>query len=769
MFDFRNAAGAQRAAIATIDGPVLITGGPGTGKTWVLAHRAAYMVLERGIQPQNILFLSRSPQNVQKIRSQVEQVFDSRGISWASPRLSIETFASYSGQILSTSPVANNIATGSRVLDPVSQQFLIYLSYPFLRRAVTGMGRIEDEVADWQLEGREERWVYAGVVRDYVNRLTEALVDPEELLRAEDTGPRVAGLLMTEYRKLLKRDYLNDQSLVQAEALSLLRDQPQVLARARALTQYILIDDYQDTTCVGGQIAALVAGPSGNLCAAGDEDQALMRKNGGRADNIFGFATLVPEKPCQTIVLNVNFRSNDDIIRFDDAWMSSVNPAESGFSWGRFRKPRVSVGTGRSLRSPAVVRMQAADQAAWQKEIARFARSFTAGGKDRDLRQIAVLTADIRTKSMLELAEYLQKNGVPVFAPDTNMFFHRPEVQTAVGTLWIASGLDAAELSLRDDIASYYISASEKARSAADGQLAAWAAENVDRTLPSILAGMLIQPPFDGWMTSVAGTMSAETCALTLLADALERCMRIPSLAGHTDKRALFFGEYLPVLLRNGLQESSAPFPEGHIMVRTIASARGKGFPCVLAVLPDRSEVDHSGDLADQVERRFSPDPPKEPQEYIDRFDAWRRYYTAFSRAEDLLILTSCGQQHKDAPMTSCVVQALPPADVQQFNLAEFTFHPAKGELSAIVPPKVPVSAPPRPASSVGETTAPLPASHPAAPLAQPELSRDDKKSASPAGETRRFMRSVFVSAAGKNHVGNDAGNNEETDHQSDD
>ena len=55
MFNFGNANESQRLAIKTVDGPVLITAGPGTGKTYTLVQRAIYLIQERGVQPEEIL------------------------------------------------------------------------------------------------------------------------------------------------------------------------------------------------------------------------------------------------------------------------------------------------------------------------------------------------------------------------------------------------------------------------------------------------------------------------------------------------------------------------------------------------------------------------------------------------------------------------------------------------------------------------------------------------------------------------------------------
>lgn len=753
MFDFRNATNAQRAAITNADGPLLIAGGPGTGKTWVLVRRAAYMVAERGIAPQSILLIAQTPRAARDLRADLEEVFDSYGIGWASARVEIATCPDYCAQILSSSPRTQDPLAGSRLLDLHAQQFVLYLQYPLLCREIPGLARLEDTVPSWQIEGHEPRWVYAGVLRDWINRLTQALVDPEELSTSSDPQDKMCASLLTRYAALQQREFFTDTAAVQVRALRMLQNSPPALARTRALVQHVLVDDYQNASCAQAQVLSLIAGPEGSICVCADEDQALQRAGGGRTQNVFGFSTLVPEAPHRTILLDINFRSNEDIIRFDDAWMRSLGDAADGMTWGQFRKPRVTVGTGRSLRSPGAVQLTAKTEDDWHQQVLALLSAFRKGGSERDLRQVVLTAQNIRADAVCGLAACLEKNRVPVFSPYLPSFFSRPEVRTAIGALWLAYGEGAEDLRLSDEVRDYYAACADNASAAADGTLGEWIAQNADRSLLSILAGVFLQPPFDAWMDRTEGGASAQVTALSLVAGALESCMRLPPLAGHANRDRLFFEHWLPVLLRNGLPDSGYAYPAGNLRVQPIPSLAGIGVPLILTAVPARLEEDASGELPDAIERRYSPDPPAEPADKLAWFDLFRTYYTAFSRAEDLLILTCGAPPESGSIMDFGPVRDLPCADGQQFCLDEFCFRLVTDDAPAETAVKLPPPPAPR-ADAAAKASA---------------SSAEHKKSAPPSAEARRFRRSLFVSAMGVNHVNNEAANNKDGDDKADD
>ncbi len=74
MFDFGNANEGQRQAISTVDGPVLITAGPGTGKTYTLVQRALYLIMERGVAPEQILMATFTEKAAKELITRISSV-----------------------------------------------------------------------------------------------------------------------------------------------------------------------------------------------------------------------------------------------------------------------------------------------------------------------------------------------------------------------------------------------------------------------------------------------------------------------------------------------------------------------------------------------------------------------------------------------------------------------------------------------------------------------------------------------------------------------
>ena len=81
MFDFGNANDAQRQAIKTADGPVLITAGPGTGKTFTLVQRAIYLIQECNVKPEQILMATFTEKAAKELITRITNELASRGIS----------------------------------------------------------------------------------------------------------------------------------------------------------------------------------------------------------------------------------------------------------------------------------------------------------------------------------------------------------------------------------------------------------------------------------------------------------------------------------------------------------------------------------------------------------------------------------------------------------------------------------------------------------------------------------------------------------------
>jgi len=94
MFDFRNANENQRSAISAIDGPVLITAGPGTGKTHTLVERAIFLIEERRVQPEQILMATFTDKAARELLTRISNELAERGITANTNEMYIGTFHS---------------------------------------------------------------------------------------------------------------------------------------------------------------------------------------------------------------------------------------------------------------------------------------------------------------------------------------------------------------------------------------------------------------------------------------------------------------------------------------------------------------------------------------------------------------------------------------------------------------------------------------------------------------------------------------------------
>lgn len=94
MFDFGNANESQRKAIETTDGPVLITAGPGTGKTFTLVQRAIYLIQEKGIRPESILMATFTEKAAKELVTRITNELAARGIVANINEMYIGTFHS---------------------------------------------------------------------------------------------------------------------------------------------------------------------------------------------------------------------------------------------------------------------------------------------------------------------------------------------------------------------------------------------------------------------------------------------------------------------------------------------------------------------------------------------------------------------------------------------------------------------------------------------------------------------------------------------------
>ena len=126
MFDFGNANEAQKLAITTTDGPVLITAGPGTGKTFTLVQRAIYLIEEKNVKPEEILMATFTEKAAKEIITRITNELSKRGIEVNVNDMYIGTFHSLCLRVLKENLEFTSIKKNYRTLDDFDQKYMVF-------------------------------------------------------------------------------------------------------------------------------------------------------------------------------------------------------------------------------------------------------------------------------------------------------------------------------------------------------------------------------------------------------------------------------------------------------------------------------------------------------------------------------------------------------------------------------------------------------------------------------------------------------------------
>ena len=429
MFDFGKANEGQRLAISTVDGPVLITAGPGTGKTYTLVQRAIYLIQERGVQPDQILMATFTNKAAKELITRITNELAARGIIVNINDMYIGTFHSICLRIIKEFLEYTRLKKNYRTLDDFDQTYTVFQNIHLFRN-IENVDTVLSSVGAWRR---------ADEICGLVNNLSEELVD-SKVLEQDDNQKLVAlGKILENYQSLLTEENLMDFASIQTEAYRLLLENPRILTEIRDKIQYVMIDEYQDTNYIQEQIVFLLGGENNNICVVGDDDQGLYRFRGATIRNILEFPQKFNYGECRIIPLVVNYRSNSDIVDFYNKWMATTDGAKFRFRWGQFRYEKtIEPQMISSIRSPAVVKLASVeDEDEWHEKILGFIKMLKESGKLTDYNQIAFLFNSVRHDRVTKLAQYLEKQGINVYSPRSDMFFDRDEIRYAIGCLML--------------------------------------------------------------------------------------------------------------------------------------------------------------------------------------------------------------------------------------------------------------------------------------------------------------------------------------------
>jgi DNA helicase-2/ATP-dependent DNA helicase PcrA len=283
----------QREGILSVDGPVLLLAGAGSGKTRVITHRIAYLIQERGVSPDSILAVTFTNKAAKEMAERVEKILGHTTL--AQPTLA--TFHSFCVRVLrrdiETLRIGGKGLTRTfAIYDETDQQAVV-------KAAIKRLG-----FDDKQLKPR--------VALGRISWAKNHMIDPQEYFLAS-TNPmeeRIAHIFKIYRDELFKANALDFDDLL-LETVRLLKSSSEVRERYNRRYKYLLIDEYQDTNRPQYELMKLL-GAHGNVCVVGDEDQSIYSWRGADIKNILDFEKDFPA--AKTIRLEQNYRSTQTIL-----------------------------------------------------------------------------------------------------------------------------------------------------------------------------------------------------------------------------------------------------------------------------------------------------------------------------------------------------------------------------------------------------------------------------------------------------------------------
>ncbi len=400
---------AQKEAVDSVEGPVMVIAGPGTGKTEILTLRIANILKQTDTEPENILALTFTESGRIAMRRRLAEIIGSPAYG-----VNITTFHSFCNDIIQTYPEEFPHIIGGEPITEVDQirvieeivrklpfEILKPLGDPlyYVRNIETAFGTLKREGVDVEqfktitdeeekhFRKRDDLYHEKGPHKGKIKG--ECIREEKEIQKHKELAEMYA-----EYQKTLQREKRYDFSDMIMETLQTLQKNENLLRILQERYQYVLVDEHQDTNNAQNKILELLLGfhTNPNIFVVGDEKQAIFRFQGASLQNFLYFKNLYPE--ANIVALEENYRSQQTIL--DGA--ESVIPGE--------KKLRAE-----TANAPEKIKIAACANLETEENFVRESvREHIRKGVQPE--EIAVLYRE--NKDAFPFADMLRKEGIPL-------------------------------------------------------------------------------------------------------------------------------------------------------------------------------------------------------------------------------------------------------------------------------------------------------------------------------------------------------------------
>ena len=325
----------QRIAVDTIEGPVMVIAGPGTGKTQILSARIGKILIDTDTQPENILCLTYTDAGVVAMRKRL--------LGFIGPdayKVNIYTFHAFCNDV-----IQENLSLFEKTaLDPISDLERIDLfkklidNFPKNHPLKRYRGDVYFEINNLQnlfSAMKREGWT-ANFISNKIDEYIASLPERDEYIAKRATKEFKKGDVRTDkiaeetekmeklraavnefdrFQQMMRQSNRYDFDDMINWVLKAFEENPALLARYQEQYLYILVDEYQDTSGTQNRLVELLINywDKPNVFVVGDDDQSIYRFQGANVENMLAFADSY-KKDLLTVVLTNNYRSTQPIL-----------------------------------------------------------------------------------------------------------------------------------------------------------------------------------------------------------------------------------------------------------------------------------------------------------------------------------------------------------------------------------------------------------------------------------------------------------------------
>ncbi len=383
---------AQRQAVAASVPNLLVLAGAGSGKTRVLVHRMAWLMLAEGIHPHCLLAVTFTNKAAKEMRHRVESLMqiDARGL-W------LGTFHSLAHRLLRAHWRDAGLPESFQVIDSDDQQRLI--------KRITKQAGLD-----------EAKWP-ARQVQYFINQQKDEGVRPQHLQPADDHWQKTMATLYQAYEEQCRQSGLVDFGELLLRSHELWLQKPSLLQHYQQRFSHILVDEFQDTNSIQYAWLRVLAGNVVPLTVVGDDDQSIYGWRGAKVENILRFQDDLEN--VEIVRLEQNYRSTGSILKAANQVIAN-NPGRLGKNLWTDQQDGEPIDCYAAFNEQDEANFIVESLQQWQEE-------------GRDLAESAILYRSNVQSRVLE--EALIRHGLPYRIYGGLRFYDRLEVKNALAYL----------------------------------------------------------------------------------------------------------------------------------------------------------------------------------------------------------------------------------------------------------------------------------------------------------------------------------------------